>query len=549
MSKSRRTSDLVNAIFVNPDNSVNIHEGTQSPYFLLDTGAVVTPQQGMMFWDSDRQTVGVQMNGVEARLGQDNFWYVKNQTGSDILKGTVVMAVGALGASSRILVAPMVADGSVEEQFLLGITAEDILNGEDGFVMNIGKIRGINTTQYGTQAGQILYCDPAVPGGLTITQPQAPNLDIPIAFTVDYKSNGTLAVRTLPGYHLGELHDVQITTPATDQILRYNNNRWENWTPTYLTTTPTLDQVTTAGSTTTNAITVGGLTVDTNLIYTDSVNNRVGIGTTGLVPGILLTINGSVSIAAGQSLGLDPSANIYMVAASTQFRLYTGSIVALSIPNTGNVLIGTTTDAGYKLDVNGTVRSVKNKIDITPTTNTTALDIRGTGTPNDFFTVSNATGGANDVFLPIFFYKAATYGYNGGTNRYPSGVYGGGFVGAVDDSSYPSAIGAGAAMHFNSRTYANNGPLNNRYLFSWGSWLSTYMTMTAGGNLLIGTTTNSGEKLQINGSAKISGDVYAGGDFYQNGIQGYTGTFTIIQDAPNPPINVEVNGGIITNVT
>lgn len=230
MSKSRRTSDLVNAIFVNPDNSANIHEGTQSPYFLLDTGAVVTPQQGMMFWDADRQTVGVQMNGVEARLGQDNFWYVKNQTGSDILKGTAVMAVGALGASSRILVAPMVADGSVEEQFLLGIAAEDILTGEDGFVMNIGKIRGIDTTQYGTEAGQILYCDPAVPGGLTITEPEAPNLDIPIAFTVDYKSNGTLAVRTLPGYHIGELHDVYVNNPSNEDTLVYNSlsQRWEN---------------------------------------------------------------------------------------------------------------------------------------------------------------------------------------------------------------------------------------------------------------------------------------------------------------------------------
>jgi hypothetical protein len=147
-----------------------------------------------------------------------------------------------------------------------------------------------------------------------------------------------------------------------------------------------------------------------------------------------------------------------------------------------------------KLDVNGTARAVKSKIDITPTSDTIALDIRGTGTPNDYFTLSNATGGANDVFLPIFFYKAATYGYNGGTNRYPSGVYGGGFIAAVDDTSYPSAAGAGAAMHFNARTYANNGPLTNRYLFSWGSWLTTYMAMTAGGNLIIGNTATTGEK-------------------------------------------------------
>lgn len=194
----------------------------------------------------------------------------------------------------------------------------------------------------------------------------------------------------------------------------------------------------------------------------------------------------------------------------------------------------------------GTMTSSKTEVDFTPTSNTVALDIRGTGTPNDFFTVSNATGGANDVFLPIFFYKAATYGYNGGTNRYPSGVYGGGFIAAVDDTSKPSSTGAGAAMHFNSRAYANNGALSSRYLFSWGSWTSTYMTMTAGGNLLIGTTTDSGDKLQVNGDAKISGDLEATGDFYQNGTQGWSGTINI---PTNPPISITVQGGIITNVT
>jgi hypothetical protein len=168
------------------------------------------------------------------------------------------------------------------------------------------------------------------------------------------------------------------------------------------------------------------------------------------------------------------------------------------------------TTSGH-LTVEDKITTSKSEIDFTPTSDTIALDIRGTGTPNDFFTVSNATGGANDVFLPIFFYKAATYGYNGGTNRYTSGVYGGGFIAAVDDTSYPNAAGAGAAMHFNARTYANNGPLTSRYLFSWGSWLTTHMAMTAGGNLLIGKTSDSGEKLQINGNAHISGNLNVDG--------------------------------------
>jgi hypothetical protein len=66
--------------------------------------------------------------------------------------------------------------------------------------------------------------------------------------------------------NLNELNDVLITTPSTGQLLRRDSDGlWKNWTPNFLTTVPTLDQVTTAGNTTTNAITVGGLTVDTNV--------------------------------------------------------------------------------------------------------------------------------------------------------------------------------------------------------------------------------------------------------------------------------------------
>jgi hypothetical protein len=154
-----------------------------------------------------------------------------------------------------------------------------------------------------------------------------------------------------------------------------------------LVSVPTLAQVTTAGNTTTNAITVGGLTVATNLIYTDTVGGRVGIGTTGLLPGTLLTINGSVSISAGQSLTLDPSAGIYMVAASSQFRVYNNSIAALSVANTGNILIGTTTDAGFKLDVNGSVNIgsssfsfASNLVTLTSSAGTSRLRVGGGNT-------------------------------------------------------------------------------------------------------------------------------------------------------------------------
>jgi len=72
---------------------------------------------------------------------------------------------------------------------------------------------------------------------------------------------------------------------------------------------------------------------------------------------------------------------------------------------------------------------------------------------------------------------------------------------------------------------------------------SQAMRLSSGKNLLIGTTTDSGYKLDVNG------DINASGDYYHNGTQGYTGNVTIQQPSPNPPITLEINGGIITNVT
>ena len=72
-------------------------------------------------------------------------------------------------------------------------------------------------------------------------------------------------------------------TPVTEaRTLTINGVTYDlsaNRSWTISTATPTLAQVTTAGNTTTNAITVGGLVVDTDTLVVDSVNNRVGIGT------------------------------------------------------------------------------------------------------------------------------------------------------------------------------------------------------------------------------------------------------------------------------
>lgn len=119
---------------------------------------------------------------------------------------------------------------------------------------------------------------------------------------------------------LDSLTDVTITSASNGQVLKYNGSAWVNaadaggialtdlsvttnaagtaalsynnangvfsYTPpdlsgylTSYTETDTLDSVTGRGATTTNSISVGGLTVDTDTLVVDSTNNAVGINT------------------------------------------------------------------------------------------------------------------------------------------------------------------------------------------------------------------------------------------------------------------------------
>lgn len=205
-----------------PTHKLDVNGGIYADYFQLDTSYSDGAVAGKFSWNPDRETAELGLNGtVSLILGQDNLWYVKNQTGTAIPKGRAVMAVGALGASSRILVAPMVADGSISSKYLIGITIEEIANGDDGFVVSQGKLRGFDTSVY-TQ-GTVLYCDPNNAGLLTSTEPTAPDLKLPIAFTVDSKNNGTLAIRVTAGTTISEANDVQLTSPSDNDFLVYNS--------------------------------------------------------------------------------------------------------------------------------------------------------------------------------------------------------------------------------------------------------------------------------------------------------------------------------------
>jgi hypothetical protein len=188
-----------------------------------------------MRWDSELGTVVLGMyDKVPNEIGFKNFWLVKNQTGSTITKNSLVYASGTVGASGRISVSKFIANGTIDAKYLLGITAHDLSNGEDGYVISFGKIRQVNTDTFA--AGAILYPSPTVAGVWTDVEPVAPNIDLPIGFCINsHVNNGTISIRVASGYSLNELHNVSISSPAEKSSLYYSGGLWRDTTASLLT--------------------------------------------------------------------------------------------------------------------------------------------------------------------------------------------------------------------------------------------------------------------------------------------------------------------------
>ena len=155
------------------------------------------------------------------------FFNVKNETGSTILKGKGIMAVGTDGNSGNILVDEMVANGTVEPKYFLGVLEEDIPNGGFARVISFGQLDQFNTNGQNGETwadGQILWCDPANPGDFTITEPDGPNVKIAAAFILNSSTNGKIQVRVQANEGIHDLHDTKITSQVDGDVLVWNNN-------------------------------------------------------------------------------------------------------------------------------------------------------------------------------------------------------------------------------------------------------------------------------------------------------------------------------------
>lgn len=216
----------------NADQDIGINN-----YELKEVGGIgfdtnpTTPDhgEGSLHWNQDAGTLDLDMEGeVRLQIGQEILYHVTNKTGSLIPNGTAVRYAGGIGNSGKLLVTPMLGDGTYNSELFLGVTTDDIPNEDNGWVTHFGKVRGIDTRGSHGEVwndGDVLYLSPIYAGELTNIEPNTPNNDIKVAIVNNASTNGVIEVKTTFNPKLTCLQDVDGDPLTTNgQILVWDND-------------------------------------------------------------------------------------------------------------------------------------------------------------------------------------------------------------------------------------------------------------------------------------------------------------------------------------
>jgi hypothetical protein len=380
------------------------------------TGSLTTA--GQMMWSADDETLDIQLNGFAMHTGQHVLYHVRNSTGSTIAKGVPVMFAGTTGNSGKLLIQPW--NGTGPSTYFMGLTAESLTNGSEGFVIAFGKLNGIQTNggNYGeTWAdGEIIYAGTTT-GSLTKTQPAAPNPHVQVLAVVHaHPSNGTVFINRTLGSNIKDDEGVTITSLSTGQILVANS----------------------AGTVFENKSVSGDATLaNTGALTLATVNSNVGsFGSSTAIPAITVNAKGlitavstnTVAPAIGNITGLGTN-----VATALAVNVGTaGSIVVnggvLGTPSSGTLTSCTGLPVSTGVSGLGTnvATSLANNMAASGTlailganifTGAQVVSVNGAAsTPALRFTGSVFTGGTSSTTVPLLDFRASGSTANFSTN-------------------------------------------------------------------------------------------------------------------------------------
>lgn len=336
------TGKLIQNSIVSLDDNGNLQNLNGIAFDTTPTSAPTAV--GAMYWDNGNGTPSVILDtDVELQLGQESLAKVYNGTGSTITKGSVVAVSGAQGQRPSVVLAD--ADSEPLSAGTLGIAAEDIANGAEGFVCTFGLVRGLNTSAF--TAGAPIYLSQTA-GAFTATRPSAPAHTVFLGWVISVNaSSGELFVNISNGWELDELHNVLISSPVSGNTLVYDATAgvWKNAS---LTAGTAISVTNGAGS-----ITIANTGV-TSLAGT--ANQITASASTGAVTlSLPATINVNTS---GSAATLTTARTIQTNLASTTAASFNGSAnITPGVTGTlplGNGGTGSTTAAGARTSLGAT---------------------------------------------------------------------------------------------------------------------------------------------------------------------------------------------------
>ncbi len=203
--------------------------------FIEATGSKVpTELPGRIYYDMEEDALTVYSNIADTQLyvGQEEHYLVKNNSGTTINVGQLVMFSGSIGNSGRLTAQLCDQTKLPSSVYVMGIAANTMNNGDDGFVINFGKVKGIDAT--GTPVtetwnnGDVLYVHPTIPGALTNQTPPEGKWKLIVAAVVNNTANGAIFVRLTPANNIGELDNVTDNSSTNGDLLIKSGSIWKN---------------------------------------------------------------------------------------------------------------------------------------------------------------------------------------------------------------------------------------------------------------------------------------------------------------------------------
>jgi hypothetical protein len=279
----------------------------------------------------------------------------------------------------------------------------------------------------------------------------------------------------------------------------------------------------------TGRVAINGTTLISDAVF--SVNGVIGTsgglqiqGGTGTPTGAGIEIEYNGGTSYFTSYNRTGGAWLPIIIRGSQIDLFTAGSNRARITSAGRLLLGTTTESTFLLDVNGTARVSGNLtassfiksggtssqyLMADGSTSTLTNPVTGTGTTNYLpkWTSGSAIGNSlvyddgTNVGIGITSPTAKLHTFSGTSNNQLT----------VDGTG---AIKSGINFASGGTTYGqiyfdNNAPYDMSVLqqYTTGSLIlgtnnTERLRITSGGNVLVGTTTDSGERLQVSGAVK-----------------------------------------------